>query len=67
MTLNTRIFLKLENMIAVHATTSELGGFHAQLPITFYMLQGSNYFLHATATSRKSGISRFPEEEEVQL
>ena len=31
MTLNTRIFLKLGEMIADHATTSELVGFHAQM------------------------------------
>ena len=58
-------------MIADHAITSELGGFHAPFPITFYMLQGSNRFSHATGihlVNREFPPFRgFPEEEDVQI
>ena len=67
----SRISLKLERVIADHATSSELGGFHAQFPITFYMLQGSNHFLHSTGihlVNREVPPSRgLPEKQDVQL
>ena len=57
-------------MIADHATTSELGGFYAQFPITLYMPQSSNHFLHATGIylviREFSPFRGFPEEENVQ-
>ena len=59
--MSSRIFLKLVHMIADHGTTSELEGFHAQFPITFHILQGSNHFLRATGIHLVNrGIFPFP-------
>ena len=72
--MTSRIFLRLEHMIADNAITSELGGFHARFPITFYMLPGSDrfhMFMRCTGVHRVNRESPpfrgFSEEEDVQL